>query len=80
MMLDAEVVAVSPASVCRILKHAGLLARWRGKLSRKGSGFEQPPQPLQHWHIDVSYINLSGTFYYLCTLLSQLAKDPTQPC
>ena len=32
---------------------------------RKGRGFEQPPRPHQHWHIDVSYIDLSGTFYYL---------------
>ena len=23
----------------------------------------------QHWHIDVSYINISGKFYYLCSIL-----------
>ena len=74
MMLDAEVVAVSPASVWRVLKQAGLLTRWRGKPSRKGSGFEQPPQPHQHWHIDVSYINLSGTFYYLCSVLDGYSR------
>ncbi len=27
------------------------LSRWKGKPSRKGTGFEQPPQPHQHWHI-----------------------------
>ena len=37
MMLDAEVVAVSPASIWRVLKQAGLLARWRGKPSLKGT-------------------------------------------
>ena len=42
MMLDQDVVAVSPASVWRVLKQAGLLSRWRGKSSRKGTGFEQP--------------------------------------
>jgi putative transposase len=36
MMLDAEVVAVSPASVWRVLQQAGLLSRWKGKPSRKG--------------------------------------------
>ena len=61
MMLDADVVAVSPASVWRVLKQAGLLSRWKSKPSRKGTGFEQPLQPHQHWHIDVSYINLCGT-------------------
>jgi len=27
-------------------------------------GFEQPLAIHQHWHIDVSYINVMGTFYY----------------
>ena len=74
MMLDADGVAVSPSSVWRVLKQAGLLSRWRGQPSRKGTGFEQPPQPHQHWHIDVSYINLSGTFYYLCSVLDGYSR------
>src|ERR1035438_3355198 len=41
MMLDADVVAVSPSSVWRVLGQAGLLSRWKGKPSRKGTGFEQ---------------------------------------
>jgi putative transposase len=74
MMLDADVVAVSPASVWRVLRGAGLLSRWKMKPSRKGSGFEQPLQPHEHWHIDVSYINLSGTFYYLCSVLDGFSR------
>jgi len=74
MMLDHDVVAVSPASVWRVLKQAGLLARWNAKPSRKGTGFEQPLQPHQHWHVDVSYINLSGTFYYLCSVLDGCSR------
>ena len=45
MMLDHDVVAVSPASVWRVLKQAGLLSRWKPKPPRKGIGFEQPLQP-----------------------------------
>jgi len=75
MMLDAGVVAVSPASVWRVLQQAGLLSRWKGKPSRKGTGFEQPLQPHQHWHIDVSYINLCGTFYYLCSVLDGYSRS-----
>ena len=75
MMLDAGVVAVSPASVWRVLQQAGLLSRWKGKPSRKGTGFEQPLQPHQHWHIDVSYINLCGTFYYLCSILDGYSRS-----
>jgi putative transposase len=75
MMLDADVVAVSPSSVWRVLGQAGLLSRWKGKPSRKGTGFAQPPQPHQHWHIDVSYINVSGTFYYLCSILDGYSRS-----
>ena len=31
-------------------------------------------QPHQHWHIDVSYINLCGTFYYLCSILDGFSR------
>ena len=37
--------------------------------SKKGTGFVQPLNPHEHWHIDVSYINIQGTFYYLCAIL-----------
>jgi hypothetical protein len=66
MMLDADIVGVSPASVWRVLSRAGLLRKWNGKPSRKkGTGFDQPPPPHQHWHIDVSYLNVCATFYYV---------------
>jgi transposase InsO family protein len=74
MMLDDDIVAVSPASVWRVLSQAGLLHRWNGKPSRKGTGFEPPPGPHQHWHIDVSYINVHGTFYYLCSVLDGYSR------
>ncbi|ODS99957.1 MAG: integrase [Gemmatimonadetes bacterium SCN 70-22] len=69
MMLDANVVAVSPATVYRVLRAAGVLDRWNRRPSRKGTGFTQPVAPHEHWHIDISYVNLAGTFYYLCSLL-----------
>ena len=50
MMLDANIVAVSPASVWRVLSRAGLLQKWNGKPSKKGTGFDQPPQPHQLRH------------------------------
>jgi putative transposase len=74
MMLDADVVAVSPTSVWRVLHDAGLLNPWNGKASKKGTGFEQPLQPHEHWHTDVSYINICGTFYYLCSVLDGCSR------
>ena len=66
MMMDADVVAVSPSSVFRVLSEAGRLRKWSPKPSRKGMGFEQPLKPHEHWHIDIAHINIHGTFYYLC--------------
>lgn len=74
MMLDANVVAVSPSSVYRVLHKAGLLSRWNRKLSKKGTGFHQPSEPHKHWHIDISYINIKGTFYYLCSILDGFSR------
>jgi transposase InsO family protein len=74
MMLDADVVAASPSSVYRVLKAAGVLERHNGKPSKKGSGFAQPVQPHEHWHVDVSYLNIGGTFYYLCSLLDGCSR------
>jgi putative transposase len=74
MMLDADIVAVSPTSVWRVLGQAGLLSKWNGQPSKKGMGFEQPLTADQHWHIDVSYINISGTFYYLCSILDGCSR------
>ncbi len=73
MMLDADVVAVSPSSVYRVLKSADQLGR-PGAPSGKGTGFVQATQPHEHWHIDVSYINICGTFYYLCSILDGYSR------
>ncbi len=58
MMLDADVVAVSPSSVYRVLAQAGLLGFRNWCPSKKGTGFVQPLAPHEHWHVDVSYINI----------------------
>ena len=74
MMIDADVAYTSPATVHRTLSAAGLMRRWNGKPSLKGSGFVQPVLAHEHWHVDISYLNLGGTFYYLCSLLDGLSR------
>ena len=74
MMLDQDIVAVSPSTVYRVLKQAGRLDRRWLKPSKKGTGFVQPLAAHQHWHVDVSYINIAGTFYYLCSLLDGYSR------
>jgi transposase InsO family protein len=74
MMLDDDVVATSPASVYRVLKAAGRLDRRSFSPSKKGTGFVQPLLAHEHWHVDVSYINVEGTFYYLTSLLDGYSR------
>ena len=74
MMLDDDIVAVSPSSVYRVLKAAGRLDRHQNSPSKKGTGFVQPSAPHKHWHVDISYLNLGGTFYYLCSLLDGYSR------
>jgi putative transposase len=74
MMLDTDVVAVSPSSVYRVLRNAGLMQLHNSKPSLKGKGFVQPLRPHDHWHVDVSYINVAGTFVFLCSLLDGCSR------
>jgi len=75
MMLDSDLVAVSPSSVYRVLKKAGLINQWNPKPRRKGNGFVQPLRPHDHWHIDISYLNICGTFYYMCSILDGCSRS-----
>jgi len=74
MMLDEDVAAVSPASVYRVLKAGGRLDRRWLAPSKKGTGFVQPLAPHEHWHVDVCYINVQGTFYYLTSILDGASR------
>jgi putative transposase len=74
MMLDQNIVAVSPSSTWRVLTKAGLLQKWNKKTSLKGTGFVQPLRPHEHWHVDISYLNIHGTFYYLCSFLDGCSR------
>jgi hypothetical protein len=74
MMLDANVVVCSPSSVYRVLKKAGLLAGQTPNVTKKGTGFVQPLKAHQEWHVDVSYLNIVGTFYFLCSILDGYSR------
>jgi transposase InsO family protein len=74
MMIDADEAFASPSTMHRILKKHGRLARWNRSASSKGTGFVQPTQPHEHWHTDVTYVNVCGTFFYLCSLLDGFSR------
>lgn len=74
MMLDADVVACSAGTVYRVLSQAGLLKR-NTKRSLKGTGFVQPLTAHAHWHIDISYLNIAGTFYFMASVLDGYSRS-----
>ena len=74
MMMDANIVALSPASVYRILSAENLIAKSSAHPSKKGTGFVQPLKPHEHWHIDICYININGTFYYMATVIDGYSR------
>ena len=74
MMVDEDVAYVSHNTVYRVLSAEGLLTTQTSGKSLKGTGFEQPTRPNEHWHIDISYINAEGTFYYICSVLDGYSR------
>lgn len=74
MMLDQDVAAVSPSTTYRVLAAAGVIDRWNKAPSKKGIGFVQPLHPHEHWHVDIAYLNILGTFYYLCSVLDGASR------
>src|SRR6185503_13513191 len=43
-------------------------------VTKKGTGYVQPLTPHQEWHVDVSYLNIAGTFYFLCSILDGYSR------
>jgi putative transposase len=74
-MLDEDIVAVSPATVYRVLKKHHLLDRWNPRSeSAKGIGFSQPTKPHQHWHVDIAYVKIQCVFYFLVSVLDGYSR------
>ncbi|MFQ6061529.1 MAG: IS3 family transposase [Thermoplasmata archaeon] len=74
-MIDEDVVYASPSSVYRVLKEHGLLGRFvLVKRGVKGKGYLQPDGPHREWHVDISYVNILGTFLFLMAVLDGYSR------
>jgi transposase InsO family protein len=74
MMLDEDIAGVSPSTTYRVLKTADLLNKWNGGKPKKKQGFTQPEKPHEHWHVDISYINILGSIFFLITVLDGASR------
>jgi len=74
-MIDEDVVYATPSSVYRVLKAAGLLCKCTPvKKKGKGIGYTQPEDPHREWHIDISYVNVLGTFLFLVAIIDGYSR------
>jgi putative transposase len=74
VMLDDDIVAVSPSFTYRVPKTTCRLDLKIVTPSKKGTGFIQPMKIQQEWHVDVIYINVGGTFYFLISVLDGFSR------
>lgn len=74
IMMDADIVYVSPSTTYRVLLSAGLMRSRDPKKSKKGTGFKQPNSAHSQWHTDITYIKIKGIFYYLILVLDGYSR------
>ena len=74
MMVDANIAAVSPATVYNVLKKSGLTKKWLEMAEEAKKGFDQPKAIHEHWHIDFSYIRVCGVFYYFVSVMDGYSR------
>jgi transposase InsO family protein len=74
MMMDEDIVAVSPSTVYRVLKEAGVMRKWGRNGGKGGKGYIQPGGAHEEWHTDISYVKINGVYYYFCGVLDGYSR------
>lgn len=76
MMNDAKEVFATESAVYRVLKKNGVLWGFKSADS-KGTEKEYKNKPAyvhHHWHTDIAYVKIRGTFYFLIMLLDGYSR------
>jgi len=74
MMVDEDVVYLSPSTVYRILDKHDLLYRWKRPEPGQGRRVPEATYPNEVWHIDLMYLWVKGRWYFLVTLLDSYSR------
>jgi putative transposase len=73
-MVDQDVACLSPSTVYRILKEAGLVRAWDLKERGKGKVPTRPTEPNRLWQTDIRYVKLRGVTYYLLVFVDVVSR------
>jgi len=74
MMVDEDVVYLTPSTVYRILDKYDLLYRWKRPEPGQGKRVPEATYPNEVWHIDLMYLWVKGRWYFLVTLLDSYSR------
>jgi putative transposase len=73
-MVDEDVVCLSPSTVYRILKEAGLVCPWRRRSKRRRTEAEQATRPDQRWSTDLMQVQVDAGVYYLVCFMDEFSR------
>jgi len=73
-MVDEEVACVSPSTVYRILREAGLVCPWRRRSKRSRPEAERASRADQRWGTDLMYLQVLDRHYYYIGFLDEYSR------
>ena len=74
MMVDEDVVYLTPSTVYRILDRYDLLYRWKRPELGQGKRIPEATYPNEVWHVDLMYLWVKGRWYFLVSLLDSYSR------
>ena len=74
MMVDDDIVYLSPTAVYRILDRHDLLYRWKRPAPGMGKKVPVATYPDEVWHVDLMYLWVKGRWYFLVTVLDSYSR------
>lgn len=76
MLNDASVAYTTESTIYQLLKHNNCLkpATSVNNAETAKEYKQKPTRPHQHWHMDIAYIKIHGTFYFLIIMLDGYSR------
>jgi len=74
MMVDDDIIYLTPSTVYRILDKHDLLYRWKRPEPGMGRKVPVATYPNEVWHVDLMYLWVKGRWYFLVTVLDSYSR------
>lgn len=74
LMIDEDIVYLTPSTVYRILSERDLLCRYKRSDRSPGRYDFKPDKPHQQWHIDIMYLWVNHRWYFFVGILDAYSR------